>query len=456
MLPAEQLELITAAVDGELSAPQRRACRRLLKTSPEARTLYRKLKADRDRLRALPRATPPADLRAKILARIANTTPAPVVTPAKPAPVATPTKPRLPLAPQPVRRTLRSLPAWVPVAVAASVLLCVTAGSFAFFNGQSKPKTDSAKNPWSDALPAGQDAQQSVPSPTATHSARPDPDAVAKIDVSPVPPLPPPRSVVPDPIAIAPEPRDITPDLIGSPTLPPIPPFDIVQVHLPFLRAVAELDRDDTRQEFTDELARGAGDPFRLDLFVRDTARGAEVFQNAAKATGLTVFADAATLEKLKKKQVTSVVIYTESLTAAELTALFAKLCAEDMKFSPRVCDSLHATPVVHSDERELKAILGVDVGLYKRPVGSGIGAGQGDREKPVSASTIDSVTTTLTSPSAKAPDKSAVLLTWQTTHPMIGRTPPGMSVELKKYLEKRGPRKPNVVPTVIVIRPMG
>src|SRR5687767_6291540 len=145
MLPADQLELITAAVDGELSATEARAFRRLLDASPEARALYAKFQADSDRVRALPRATPPVDLQKKILARLATVTPRPLATPAKP---------RQP-EPSPARR---SVPAWVPVAVAASVLLCVTAGSFAFFNAQTKSPMAKAKNPWSDALPATQES----------------------------------------------------------------------------------------------------------------------------------------------------------------------------------------------------------------------------------------------------------------------------------------------------------
>ncbi len=451
MIPADQKELITAAVDGELSATEARAFRRLLDNSAQARALNAKLRADRDRVRNLPLATPPADLHAKIIARIASAIPAPVRMPA--ARLAEPAQPF------PFRRT----PVWVPVAVAAGLLLCITAGSFAFFNSQSDAKNQVAKHPWSDALPAPQDAPTTVPSPNAIapqDHARLDPDAVVHSDVSPVPPLPLPRSVPPAAVAVAPEPRSAPLELHGSPLLPKLPPFDLVRVRVPFLRTVAELDREDTRQELADELGR---DPtFRFDLFVRDTARGAEVFQNAAKAAGLTVFADASTLDKLKKKQAHAVMIYTEALTAAELIDLFAKVCAEDAKFSPRVCDSMHATPVHRPDELELKAILGLDVGLFKRPVGSGgsgiNGAGQGGEkgEKSVSAGTIDSVAKSLTTPPAKPGDKPAVLLTWQTTSPTIARTNPAMSAELKQFLAKRGTRQPNAVPAIIVIRPVG
>ena len=43
MIPADQKELITAAVDGELSATEAHAFRRLLDNSAAARSLYAKL-----------------------------------------------------------------------------------------------------------------------------------------------------------------------------------------------------------------------------------------------------------------------------------------------------------------------------------------------------------------------------------------------------------------------------
>lgn len=452
MLSAEQLQLITAAVDGELSATESRAFRLLLSTSADARELYAKLKADRDRIHSLPRAKPPADLHAKVMARIASATPAPKPAPARPA--KTTTEPARPAAARQAQSpTRRKLPTWAPAAIAAGLLICVTAGSFAYFSQDAAPaNTGTAKNPWSSILPSQQDGPSAVPSPgpkAAPELTRPDPDSVARINESPVPPLPMPKVVAPEAIAQAPEPRPAQHTIVGSQILPPIPPFDLVEVRVPFLRSVSELDRADISKELTDELGNEVA--VRLDLFVRDPARGVDVFQNAAKASGLTVFADAATLDKLKKKQVGSVVIYTESLTAAELSALFAKVAAEDAKFSPRVCDSLHAMPATTTDDYELRLILGRDVGIYKRP-GNGAGQGVKPSDKPISAGTIDTVSKTLTTP-PKSGEKLAVLAAWL---PGGVRTNPAMSNEIKQFLTKRTDRKPNAVPAIIVIRPTG
>lgn len=441
MLTAEQRELVAAAVDGELSATEARAFRRLLETSAEARDLFAQLTADSQRVRVLPLAqvSPPADLRAKVMARVVTMAPAPL---AEPAAASRP----------------RRVPRWVPVAVAAGLLYCLTLGSFALLRDTGKPGSSDTKQ-WSNALPAPRNTPRAVPSPNANArrtQPQPDPDSVAHSDATPVPPLPLPREVVSP--AIAPVPRPAHHDLVASPLLPPIPPFDLVQVRLPFLRAVAELEREDARQELADELAR---DPARIDLFVRDTARGVDVFQNAAKAAGLNVFADAATLEKLKKRQVTAVVVYVECLPREELADLFRKVGAADTKFTPRVCDSLHATAGVRSDETELKSILGTDVGLYKRPRPNPAGQGgnlldkNGD-PKSVSSGTIDTVTKSLTKPAPKTGEKHAILMTWQTAHPGIPRTNPAASAELKQFLARRGDRKPDAVPAIIVIRPAG
>ncbi|WP_148087798.1 hypothetical protein [Gemmata obscuriglobus] len=267
--------------------------------------------------------------------------------------------------------------------------------------------------------------------------------------------------------ATAPPPRTVRTDLIGFPVLPKLPPFERIEVRVPFLRPVADLGREDVSNELLDAIGRETSDasPVRFDLFVRDPARGVEMLQHAARASGVTVHADATTLDRLKKKQVHSAVVYTECLTAKELAALFAKVAVEDAKYSPRVGDSLHAAAVVRSDELELKTVLGVDVGLYKRPAGnSSHGSGGADRVVPpgkaVSANTLDQVVQSVsggsTPPAPKAQERPMVLLTWQTTHPGIPRTNPLQSVELKQYLQKRGIRKSAAVPALIIIRPAG
>ena len=140
---------------------------------------------------------------------------------------------------------------------------------------------------------------------------------------------------------------------------------------------------------------------------------------------------------------VNSYVVYTDALTAAELTDLFVRLAAEDARISPRIFDVVHAATVAPEDQKAIKGILGIDPGLFKRPkVDKGI-----DSTKPLSAGTTDQVVKTLT---GKGSEKPAVLMTWL---PVVAWTSPMLSDELKQFLIKRDDRKANAVPVLIVIR---
>src|SRR5262249_32456285 len=87
---------------------------------------------------------------------------------------------------------------------------------------------------------------------------------------------------IPDPPQPIPPPRPKEPALFGGRPLLDLPPFDLVQVRVPLLISVSDLDRADARQKLADELAK---DPaFRIDVFVKDTVRGAELVRAALRA----------------------------------------------------------------------------------------------------------------------------------------------------------------------------
>lgn len=453
MLTDQQLLLITAAIDRELTGPEWAALQQLLSVSSEARQLYTQLADDSRRLQRLSwREVPvPPDLseriRATIAALPAGSQPQTAIAP----PIATP-------AGLGNRRSV-----WqhlVPIAVAASVLVAVTMTSFAFFSQTERLKTKT-RILAQKVLPRSEAPVVPKPSPVETPPASPLPGAGTGGDPATPPVGPMPKEVPPQPtVALAPEPRLVPRDLIGSQILPALPPFERVEVRLPFLHPVADLPRDDVRQSLINEVQSTLA--IRFDLFVRDTARGVDVFEKAAAATGLQLYVDSATRDRLKKKQVHSVVVYTDALTAAEIAHLFSKIASEDQKFSPRVCDSLHALPAGRLDEMELKTLMGFDPRLFKRPsekTNSGSTTSKPVATAPVqplSDKTIDMVTDTLTKSAERGREKSAVLLTWQTLHPSIPRTPPAASAELKQFLHKRGESDPLATPILIIIRPVG
>ena len=109
----------------------------------------------------------------------------------------------------------------------------------------------------------------------------------------------------------------------------------------------------------------------------------------------------------------------------------------------------LHAAPVSREDEVEVRRLLGVDPGLFKRPLPERRSK-EGEIGKSVSAGTADQIVKSIATGKGKPAVNSAVLMAW---NPVAGRTPPTLSVELKSYLSKRSDRKPHAVPVIIVIR---
>src|SRR4051812_10899998 len=139
-------ELLTAAVDGELTPAERKAARRVLRESEAARVLFAQLKADAARLKKLPRVPAPAELTNHVLAVINDRAMTP--TPLPPA----------------GRRGSRFdwgwLPIWANMAAAAGVMVAISLGSYLYF-AASQQQADS-QNAAVAHLPVVRPADQDV------------------------------------------------------------------------------------------------------------------------------------------------------------------------------------------------------------------------------------------------------------------------------------------------------
>ena len=414
------LILLTAAVDGEATPSEQWYVHRMLSDSVEARTLFARLQSDSIRLKNLRKAAP-ANLVARVMSKLPHAASwvAPCFQPVQRGH-------RLEARCHPDRSRI-----WVAVAIAASLLIAVGAGARLLFPKPTglNPGAEFAQGQpsFADVLPKENSPLSMPPAvfvPPANH-------------VAYGPPLPP---ELPDRSDEIPPPRIKGADVLVAPPLRPIPPLDKLIVRVPLLVSVSDLEREDSQQRLLEELGREPA--YRIDLFAKDAGRGVELLQAAAKNTGLNLLADATALERMKRKQATSYLVYTESLSAAEIRDLFARIAADESKSPQRVFDSLHVTPALPADQVVLKELLGTDPGLWKRPIGAALPV----EPKPISAGTGDQLAKSLTATT----NKHAVLLTFT---PAASRTNPAMSKELKEFLAKRGERKASAVPILIVIR---
>jgi hypothetical protein len=395
MLSDQLRQLLTAYVDGELTNRQRKAVERLLRRSPEARTLLAKLQEDSRRLQGLPRRRLDEDFTARVLRSV-----------------------RQRHAEEGRRRAAReaALPLWTSVAAAAAVLLAVGFGSYFYFTHQPS------------------DAQSAAVKPPTNPAPETPPDDGSRDDGSHVAdnytPLPGrPKGTQPEELPMPEVVKNDTPNesvnpdtVIGSET--PQPDMEMFKPHVvkpPFslLEDVRTIHADRLRKALGEETA------LRVELPCNDTARGFRRLQTALKEVGVSLAIDAAAQNRLDKPRLhANYVLFVEDLTAEELARALAKVGADDKKaaearpkpdgqFSKMVVNRL-----VEADIKELSAVLRVEAAQLQ--AGSGKGKGT---------------------------ERLALAVTYNPERPKAN------SPEVKRYLESRKPARPGAIQVLLVLR---
>jgi len=355
------------------------------------------------------------------------------------------------------RRYARRRPRWISTGLPASVafsLLLAFAGLLASLLLPNSLRNDSASltvvsTAEKPSATASSDNLNRIPTPARAGTSAADSDAH-----SPISPSSPKESSDPTPavsspsrggIAQAPPPREAPLDIFTAPVPPPVR-LDMAEIRLPFLRMLGEFEREDVPLLFLRQIQQEPA--VRIDLFTRDLARAVQWCQKAAAQAGLHLLVDATTAERLKKGMpITAVLLYYDNLTPAELTRFFILLQAEDARISPRLFDMVHLVPLAPQDERELREVLGADPAwnVKPRPERSDKGT---IPQRPLSAGTADEVIQSVLA--KKGMDKSGLVTTWS---PSPARTPPLLSSEIKSFLARRTARPPQAVPVMIILR---
>jgi anti-sigma factor RsiW len=435
MLSDRCYQLLTAYVDGELSVRQRKAVQRLLRRSQEARSLLRQLRADAEALRQLPRRQLAADFSERVLQSLRER--------------GLSRRQRL------ARTQSQPFPAWVGMALAASVLFLVGFGSYFYFT-LTLPRPDNAV--------AGRPPE--VPSNTARSGPVPE-------NVKPAPPKDDhPAAAAPKQPDLAPEgPRNAARHESANPgavpaagpnpentlTLP-VPEKEMFQpqgidVALPVIFQFAALDGVKLR----DELRKDSG--FRLEVPCHESSRAFDRLQAAFKAHGVGLLIDQVAQSRLKQAKLqTNFVLYAEDLLPEELAGILQHVGKEDRKAEARhrQFDGLVVSRMSKDDRKELSTLLGIDPRQVQAPrSGAPLGL---DPKKPLAEMTADQVAQALaghgsTSSSepgksaAKAAEHLAVVLPYNPVRPRPG------SAEVKRFLDSRKPPRTGTVQVLLVLR---
>ncbi|HMC89858.1 MAG TPA: hypothetical protein VKI17_09935, partial [Gemmataceae bacterium] len=305
MLSERLLQLLTAYVDGGVTAHQRRVVLRYLRTSAEARSFLKKLQDDANELRQLPVRKLGRDLSQTILQRIGDQV---VVRPI-----------RIPMeqAPSPVPRGFG-------LATAAAVLLALGFGSVYYLKAIREK----------DALVA----VAVVPPESSSNGLTPNDDKVtdSKIEVAKAPN---PKAATPITVAKIDEKKQEQPPASSSikdtgpvftmPVPPPPDHFEIANVKVAMNLPSRDVLQENRRQQLLERLRKE--DAQHIDLYCKQTRAALERVERAFKEQGIDfVLAPDAIQPYLFRSRNTDYVLFTESVKPEEVLTVLRQVADQD------------------------------------------------------------------------------------------------------------------------------
>ncbi len=350
MLPDPLRLLISAYATGELSPRRRSAAVRLLRHSAEARRLLKELKANRRRLRALPKPELPLDFTARVLNALPERSPI-----IQPSVLVRPRSDQF-------SRASRAV-------MAAAVLVAVAVGAYLF---GSLPRQLAV----TDRLVTTRPSAKFV----ATDAPIIDPDVVAD-NPSSAEPLK--RATGSDAVVKNPPAKPRNPGT--APAVDPLgttapPPPKLMKVEPPRLLSllVRDLDSPQARQKLQHELSEA--DVHHVDLFCKDSTKAFERLQAAIRGRGIKLHVDAVAQETLKRKVRGQFLIFCDDLNAIEWTQALQAVAAADKRAGDGLFDHVVVLPFDSADQKELATVFGADL---SQPDARRARAGGADAREP-------------------------------------------------------------------------
>ncbi|MEZ6141523.1 MAG: hypothetical protein R3B84_13200 [Zavarzinella sp.] len=350
-------ELISAAIDGELTPSQHKLLRRLLKSSPRVRALYLSYQKTAQRMRQLPAKPSPFHFTEGVMEAIAARGLQPTPLP-------------------PVKVSNR----WVDksaarrlgqFSIATSVMVFMSLGFYLFFANRN----DSELAQFSPSIEAVSIPSANVQNPPRERDDDHSPDLIpvnSGINDRELPTIPQVavRTTVPE---LGPEPR-VQPDPILAPPvrdIPEIRPVDLDKIRVSKFYGMVELAADTDKQQ---QLAKDLLDDelIRLDLFCESTQDGLERMQQVAQKLKWKLAIDDVTANRLKAQpNDVELMLFTEALNPQQVCDFIVALSQPNTKkgsTSSMPYDTLVVAPFMPQDLQRLTRLLGIPNPLIQRP----------------------------------------------------------------------------------------
>jgi hypothetical protein len=430
MLSERDRELLTAYVDGQPSPRQRRLVQRLLQRSAEARRLLQRLQNDSRDLIQLPSPRFDRDLSPAILQKIAARRSVPIRRAR-----------RFPSAP--------SYPVWVGFAAAAAVLLIVGTASYCTFAAfLGRPATSNAVVQYQNSRPPLAPNARVPDEERKDVAKEPERDSVDKnkSDAAPQPRV--------DGVAHQ-EPADPKPAVAADKDEPIFTSEGMEMfaelrsvapsLDLPATFKLRDLPQDSAHKNLVAELQKDSA--VRLELPCPDGSRAFERLQTILKSHHVELMIDASAQRRLSKPLWrTNYVLYSEGMTAAELSFLLQQIGA-DKRPGENPFDHLVVRRMTERDHKELSDLLGVDpvkVQPLKETGSLGV-----DPRKPVSDQTAAQLEAALAGQgrAVAKPEHTMLAMPYNPVRPRHD------SAEVKRFLDERKPLRPGTLQVLLVLR---
>ncbi|MCX7702289.1 MAG: hypothetical protein N2039_15550 [Gemmataceae bacterium] len=421
MLTDYEKALICDALDRRLTEQQRAELRALLADSKEARALYMKMRADRRRVRRLPRELAPANMVSDVMRQIAQH--------------------RIIELPKPAQRSNQRLGAWLTIAAAVVVLIGLSIVSLELggFSTLSSRNKSVANLPRPEATPPAVSTPKEQAQPTPPPS---EPDApVANVTPSPSPAdqLP----TVPDSNQLPRMSGGESPEVLAAPYDSMLRLFKVEMPKLPPILPARELNRPERRSELLEAIKGQAA--IHVDVFCRDTNPALDRLTRLLEQQGKLVIVDLVAKLRHQAKLKTDYMLIAEWRSPQELTEFFASIAARENGKNGDLFDSVVPMPMSPVNLRTLAALLGVDVKTFS-PKTAAV-----DPKQSLSDSTIQELARALEKNGSDGRADSRVLAI--SFNPV--RPNPAQSREIREFLSTRKEPTVGSILTVLLLRNM-
>jgi anti-sigma factor RsiW len=452
MLPDRISRLLTAYVDGELTAQQRQAVHRLLHRSSEARELWRDLQKDADQLRSLPGQTLVPDFSQHVLQTIASR---------KVGQDSNPVGKETGLESCATRRSALSLPPYVPLglslAAAAAVLLLAGLGSYVYF--ATVDRQHRAELALRSLQSTRSPIQQSQVEPEVNPSPARKPELYERLG-------PPVAESKASSFAVIPSNKDDKPSadpketVLASPVRQESAPLKAPDMAVALFN-LQDLDQANWKQQLQQQLQKGAA--HRMELRCTDTLTGVQRLQRALASRGFQfiIDQDAQALLKLGMRRDTRLALYLEEVTADDLVTALQQLSSEDRKAEVKrrgsgQFDSLIVNAMTREDQQKLPWILGIAAAQLDAPVPKA--QARVDLRKRLPATTQEQAAQLLRGQGTPQPESGKPVIGSPDRQALVVAYTPGRprptSVELKRFFASRQERRAGTLQILLVLTP--